>query len=91
MEDSVKLSLGQLEKSFRFLTLEMFPINYPVVLQCPECKQRFSDEKDFAFHQQSYHHRALTFFCRHVNMFLTTSNAHVVQGITMMDEQSFKI
>ena len=23
-----------------------------VVLSCAECKQRFSDEKDFAFHQQ---------------------------------------
>ena len=34
-----------------------------LVLSCSECKQRFSDEKDFAFHQQAHHNRTLTFYC----------------------------
>ena len=34
-----------------------------LVIQCPECPQKFSAEKDLAFHQQENHQRPLTFFC----------------------------
>ena len=33
------------------------------VINCIECPQKFTDEKDFAFHQQATHQQPLTFFC----------------------------
>ena len=33
------------------------------ILNCTECMQKFSDEKDLAFHQQIHHQKELTFFC----------------------------
>lgn len=33
------------------------------ILNCSECHQKFSEEKDLAFHQQAHHARPLTFFC----------------------------
>jgi stress-induced morphogen len=47
------------------------PLQLPVILinsrdsslNCPECPQKFSDEKELAFHQQANHQRPLTFYC----------------------------
>ena len=33
------------------------------VLKCPDCPQKFTEEKDLAFHQQACHLQPLTFFC----------------------------
>ena len=33
------------------------------VINCTQCPQKFSEEKDFAFHQQAEHQQPLTFFC----------------------------
>ena len=33
------------------------------VLKCPDCPQKFTEERDLAFHQQACHLQPLTFFC----------------------------